>query len=113
MPSSLTYYFAGVGTAGVALVAGFGGALIFSNALMKDAPPPPTRLERVAKSLPQAPSQNANSFPSQAAPVLGTPMPIEVTQKANNAVAPQPLVSKESEPVEQVEKARGGTGCRR
>lgn len=87
MPSSLTYYFAGVGTAGIALVAGFGGALIFSNALMKDTPPPLTRVERVAKSLSAtAHSQNANIFPSKAAPVVTTPTPIDVSQQT--AIAP-------------------------
>lgn len=78
MPSSLTYYFAGVGTAGVALVVGFGGALIFSNAVMKDTPPAPTRVERVAATQ-EALSPNVSSFPSQIVPaVMATPAPLNV-----------------------------------
>lgn len=83
MRSYLTYYFAGVTTAGVALVVGFGGALVFSNAVLSKKPLPPTKIERVAKSLPQDELlQTKKDFPAQAAPVIAIPQLPQPTEMA-------------------------------
>lgn len=98
MRSYLTYYFAGVTTAGVALVVGFGGALVFSNAVLSEKPLPSTRIERIAKSLPQdEPSQTTKGFPVQAAPVIATPQLPQPTEMATIAAG----VSQEPSQAEQ------------
>jgi hypothetical protein len=70
MRSYLTYYFAGVTTAGVALLVGFGGALVFSHSVLSKKPVPPKRIEQMAKSQPQnEPLPTKKYFSVEAAPV--------------------------------------------
>lgn len=70
MRSYLTYYFAGVTTAGVALLVGFGGALVFSHSVLSKKPLPPKLIEQMAKSQPQnEPLPTKKYFSVEAAPV--------------------------------------------
>lgn len=75
MPSSLTSYFAGITTAGVAVVLGFGGALVVSTAT-PGTQPSLSRVERQTKSVSHdSIAKHEVEFPSRAEPVIATPMP--------------------------------------
>ncbi len=83
MRSHLTYYFAGVTTAGVALVVGFAGALVFSNAVLSKKPLSPTKIERMAKSVSaDEASQTKRDFNIPTAPVVATPQLPRPTEPA-------------------------------
>jgi hypothetical protein len=85
MPTALTAYLAGVTSVAVALTVGFGGALVISNAVRGDKPPPPSRIERVSKGeAPESqPAVSRTAFPEHASPVLVVPLPTtEATQDA-------------------------------
>lgn len=87
MRSYLMYYLAGVSTAGIALVVGFGGALIFSNAVLTKTPVQPTRIERAAKELDQ-PLHTQRIVPTYATPVITTPQISQPISVADNTVSP-------------------------
>ena len=92
MRSSLTYYFAGVGTAGMALVIGFGGSLAFFNTITTKKPLSPTKIERVIKQ--DEALQAKNNSPAQAVPniatVKATPAPVPL-HTAGTLQAPKPV----------------------
>lgn len=92
MRSSLTYYFAGVGTAGIALVIGFGGSLAFFNTVTTKTPLSPTKIERVIRQ--DQALQAKNNSPAQAVPNIaileGTPAPVPL-HIASILQAPKPV----------------------
>lgn len=112
-----TAYFAGVGTVAVALAAGLGGGLLFSNIVAPHQPKyamEPTKLEqRMAdRTIPvastPAPSAPSEPAPSQAAaqPAVATPViasapaaPPPVEQKAS--IEPKPTEQKTANAPEQ------------
>lgn len=100
MRSYLTYYFAGVSTAGIALIVGFGGALIFSNSVLTKTPVQPTRIERAAKEL-DHPPRTQLIVPAYATPVIATPQISQPTSIADTTASPsegsRPAVAAQSE----------------
>lgn len=92
MRSSLTYYFAGVGTAGIALVIGFGGSLAFFNTVTTKTPLSPTKIERVIRQ--DQALQAKNNSPAQAVPNIAileaTPAPVPL-HIASILQAPKPV----------------------
>jgi hypothetical protein len=84
-----TAYFAGVGTVGLAIAAGLGGGLLFSNIVAPHEPKyaaEPTKLEQRmgARSIP------VTSAPSEPTPYLAATQPAATTQSATPVVAAAP-----------------------
>jgi hypothetical protein len=101
-----TAYFAGVGTVGLAIAAGLGGGLLFSNIVAPHEPKyaaEPTKLEQRmgARSIP------VTSAPSEPVPYLAATQPAPATQPANPVVAAAPVPTESQTPPSPPAAARG------